>query len=205
VTWDDVRRALRLRPPLCVSDAAQRAAVAMILREGGRGLETLFIRRAEHPEDPWSGQMGFPGGRAEAGDADLTGTAVRETAEEIGIDLGLEAELLGGLDEIRAMARMRPVDLAITPFVFRLHAPVKPCLSGEVVAIHWLGLDDLLDPAHRTSMDYRHEGTLLQFPCTKVGDVVIWGLTYRMLTGFEKRLGPAPAAPAAETGRGEGL
>ena len=50
-------------------------------------------------------------------------TAVRETAEEIGLDLGRQGDLLGGLDEVHALARGRPVDLGITPFVFRLRGP----------------------------------------------------------------------------------
>src|SRR5260370_1267560 len=80
-----------------------------------------FIRRAEHPQDPWSGQMASPGGRAAPGDADLRATAIREPREEIGVDLPAAAEPLGGLDEVRAMARLRPMNLTITPFVFRLH------------------------------------------------------------------------------------
>ncbi len=125
-TWDDVRRALASRPSEPVTPAlASRAAVALILRDGEAGIELLFIRRAEHPQDPWSGQMAFPGGRAETGDADLLATAVRETAEEIGLDLAHAAEPLGALDEVRAMARMRPMDLTIQPFVFRLVTPAE--------------------------------------------------------------------------------
>ena len=169
-------------------DAGQRAAVAVILKEGERGLEVLFIQRAEHPEDPWSGHVGFPGGRAEAADGDLTVTAIRETLEEIGIDLGADAELLGSLDEIRAMARMRPVDLVITPYVFRLKGAARPSLSGEVVSVHWLTLGDLLDPAHRSVLDYQHQESTLRFPCLRLGDLVIWGLTYRMFLGFEELL-----------------
>jgi 8-oxo-dGTP pyrophosphatase MutT (NUDIX family) len=186
--WDHVRGALGTRSPLRVPDPVQRAAVAMILREGENGLEVLFIQRAEHPEDPWSGHVGFPGGRAEAEDRDLMMTAVRETMEEIGIDLGAEADMLGSLDEIRAMARMRPVDLVITPFVFHLRGASSPRLSGEVVSVHWLPLNDLLDPAYRSVFDYPHQESTLRFPCLRLGGLVIWGLTYRMFQGFEELL-----------------
>jgi 8-oxo-dGTP pyrophosphatase MutT (NUDIX family) len=188
-TWDDVRRALASRPPEPVTPAlASRAAVALILRDGEAGIELLFIRRAEHPQDPWSGQMAFPGGRAEAGDADLLATATRETAEEIGLDLARDAEPLGALDEVRAMARMRPMDLTILPFVFRLATPANPTLSAEVKSVHWLPLAALLGADLRSTMDYVHEGTSLRFPCVRVDEVVIWGLTYRMLLALGERL-----------------
>jgi len=151
-------------------------------------MEILLIRRAEHPLDPWSGQMAFPGGRAEPGDIDLLATAVRETVEEIGLDLSRAAEPLGALDEVRAMARMRPMDLSILPLVFRLTAPVEPSLSGEVRSLHWLPLGSLLGAELRSTMDYDHEGQRLQFPCVRVDEVVIWGLTYRMLLALGERL-----------------
>jgi 8-oxo-dGTP pyrophosphatase MutT (NUDIX family) len=197
-TWDDVRRALAYRPSEPVTPAsASRAAVALILRDGDPGLELLFIRRAEHPQDPWSGQMAFPGGRAEAGDKDLRATAVRETLEEIGLDLALAAEALGTLDEVRAMARMRPMDLSILPFVFRLVTPAEMQLSGEVRSVHWLSLSALLGAELRSTLEYPHDGQALQFPCIRVGDVVIWGLTYRMVLALGERLlerGDAQAA-----------
>ena len=197
--WEDIRAALRARPARRVSAAAaSRAAVAVVLREGARGLEMLFIRRAEHPLDPWSGHMAFPGGRAEPGDADLRATAVRETLEETGIDLAGEAEPLGALDEVQAMARMRPVDLAIAPFVFRLRGAPETVPSDEVRSVHWLPLDELLGPECRSTLEYAHLDAVLQFPCLRVQDLEIWGLTYRMFQGLAERLGLA--APAAAPG-----
>jgi 8-oxo-dGTP pyrophosphatase MutT (NUDIX family) len=189
-TWEDVRTALVAREPKQVSDPfAARAAVAVVLRDGTGGIEVLFIRRAEHPQDPWSGQVAFPGGRAEPGDADLRATAIRETWEEIGVDLATAAETLGGLDEVRAVARMRPMNLTIAAFVFRLREPFDPVLSQEVTSLHWLSLGELLGSARRSTMDYAHQGESMQFPCFRVDELVIWGLTYRMFMSFQQRLG----------------
>jgi 8-oxo-dGTP pyrophosphatase MutT (NUDIX family) len=201
VSWPDIRAALQSRPPERVVDpVAARAAVAVVLRDGpDGGIEILFIRRAEHPADPWSGQMAFPGGRAEPADADLRATALRETREETGLDLDAEAEDLGALDEVRAMARMRPLDLAISPFVFRLRGAAALALSAEVRSVHWLPLDDLLGPSRRSTMDYVHQGDTLQFPCLRVEELVIWGLTYRMFMSFQERFRP-PGPSSAPSG-----
>ena len=46
-------------------------------------------------------------------------------------------------------------------------------------------------------MDYAHQGESLQFPCLRVDELVIWGLTYRMFMSFQERLGgeERPRAP----------
>src|ERR1035437_8323829 len=64
------------------------AAVALILRETVDGeVELLFIKRAARGDDPWSGQIALPGGRHQASDQSLEDTAVRETLEEVGLEL----------------------------------------------------------------------------------------------------------------------
>lgn len=192
--WEQITSALAARSPLSIQGATSRAAVAVVLREGPAGIEILFIRRAEHPLDPWSGQVGFPGGREEPGDADLEATAIRETFEEIGINLAESAEHLGGLDEIAAMARMRPMNLTITPHVFRLTRPVETRLSDEVRSVHWVPLAELLRPERRSLMDYVHGEATLQFPCLRYDELTIWGLTYRMFMGLGERFAAGPAA-----------
>ena len=184
--WDDLGRALAGRAPLRVEGGAPRAAVALVLRDGEPdGLELLFIRRAEHEKDPWSGHRGFPGGRAEPGDRGPEATAVRETLEETGLDLATEGERLGALDEVRALARGRPVDLVIAPFVFRLTQRRDGAPSHEVVSLHWLPLERLLAPGSRSTLQYQYEETVLDLPCLRIDGLVIWGLTYRMFENLQ--------------------
>ncbi len=187
LTWEKLEHALQARPAARVDDPeADRAAVALVFREAGSGLELLFIRRAEHPRDPWSGQMAFPGGRAEPHEREPRHTAVRETREETGIDLGGQGTLLGPLDELRAMARMRPMNLVIAPFVFRVAHGVEGAPVSEVLSVHWLPVAELL--ASRSTHLYDYQGATLRFPCLRYQGLVIWGLTYRMLMGLVERV-----------------
>jgi 8-oxo-dGTP pyrophosphatase MutT (NUDIX family) len=188
---------MQSREPLTVEAAGLRqAAVALVMRDGVTGIELLFIRRAEDPQDPWSGHIGFPGGRVEPSDAGFREAAARETLEEVGIDLA-RGEFLGALDPMRAVARMRPVDLVIAPFAWRLAEDQPIVASPEVASAHWLQLDELLDPAREDTMEYEHAGAMLRFPCLRVGGLVIWGLTFRMFTELAERLRSADAGGLA--------
>lgn len=187
---DAVARAIGGRSAAKIGGGFRRAAVALVLREGAGGLEILFIRRAEHEEDPWSGHVSFPGGRAEPGDPDLVATAVRETLEETGLDLAREAEHMGDLDEVQALAKGRPLDLVISPFVFGLQRSLEGTPNHEVVSLHWLALATLVDPATRSTMPYLHGETRLELPCLRAGGLVIWGLTYRMFASLVQLLEP---------------
>jgi 8-oxo-dGTP pyrophosphatase MutT (NUDIX family) len=162
--------------------APGRAAVAIVVREGTDGPQVLLIRRAEHPDDPWSGHMAFPGGREDPADESLFATAIRETLEELALDLRTAGHLLGRLAPLPAVARGRPVGMTIVPFVFELTADAELTYSDEVAEAVWVPLDPLLQGTLRTTLAVDDgRGERLQLPAHDVEGRIVWGLTYRML------------------------
>jgi 8-oxo-dGTP pyrophosphatase MutT (NUDIX family) len=170
------------------SETVRRAAVSAILRENDSRTEVLFIRRAERASDPWSGHMAFPGGRFDPRDPDVEQTAVRETLEEVGIDLRRDAELLGALDDVPAIVRGRAIGLVISPFVWRMERDVTLTLNHEVNEALWTPIDPLFRGDRATTIDYPWEGQTLHFPGYDVEGRVVWGLTYQMLLLFWDRV-----------------
>ena len=160
-----------------------RAAVAIVVRDDGtKGPQVLLIRRAEHPGDAWSGHMAFPGGREDPRDENLVATAIRETLEEVGLDLGQAGQLLGQLAPLPAVARGRPVGMTIVPFIFELVADAELLYSEEVAEAVWVPLDPLLQGQLRTTFAVdRDGGERVELPAHDVGGRIVWGLTYRML------------------------
>lgn len=161
------------------SEIAPRAAVAAVLREGALGAEILFIRRAERSGDPWSGHMAFPGGRHEARDASLLDTALRETREEIGLDLSTAGALIATLPDVPT----HKTGLVVRPYVFALRREHDLALSDEVAEIVWTGVAPLLRGEGAGTFRYQPEDRDATFvlPCFRVHGHVVWGLTYRML------------------------
>lgn len=183
---DTIRKRLRThRPVLVDGDGWTRAAVAVILREGAEGAEFVAIRRSDREGDPWSGHMAFPGGRQHPSDRDLLATAVRETQEEVGIDLAQHGQPFGRLDDLRAMARGRPLDMVISPVVFAVTHPVTLVLNPhEVHTALWVPLLPLARGEARGTFRHDHEGQTLELEAFVYEGHTIWGLTYRILTGL---------------------
>jgi 8-oxo-dGTP pyrophosphatase MutT (NUDIX family) len=156
-----------------------------VLGDRGDGVELLFIQRATRDDDPWSGHMALPGGRRDPDDRDVAATAIRETSEEVGIDLATDATPIGRLDELRAIARHRPLDLVISPVVFALRRPVTLTLSPrEVESAVWVPLSFFVTPGARATYSRTLDGIASEFPAFRYERYTIWGLTHRILEGF---------------------
>jgi 8-oxo-dGTP pyrophosphatase MutT (NUDIX family) len=183
MTLPDLRRAFASYSPDAADDTdARPAAVALILIDGDDGLEVLFIHRAEREGDPWSGQIAFPGGRYEPSDTDLRATAMRETREEIGVDL-TSAEWLGTLSDLRPRTPLLP-PIYVRPFVFAL--PQRPAveLSQEVQSVFWVPMGRFAEPNARLDVRLAVRGINLDVTAFTAGDRLIWGMTERILTSF---------------------
>lgn len=169
----------------------RQAAVATILREREEHIEALFILRATHDQDPWSGHMAFPGGHMDPEDMDLQKTAERETLEEIGVDLGRVGRLIGAIDPVRANPRGRNLDMVVAPYVYLLEEETEYLPNYEVADILWGSLNDMHSGQSKAERNFQVGGEWQSFAGFGVGEQLVWGLTYRMLDLFFGILDPA--------------
>lgn len=183
------------RPRLLDStETDARASVSLLIRPAPEDLEILLIQRAISESDPWSGHMALPGGRRDGEEGSLE-TAIRETREEVGVDLDERGMLIGRLDDVQP-DRGGP-RIAVSPFVFAV--PVETILRPdprEVASAVWIPVRHLADPA--SAAEHLHilpGGNRLRFPALMYDDYLIWGLTHRMLIQF---LGIARSAQRGE-------
>lgn len=197
---DRLERGLRLRPDerVEVPGELRRAAVALVFRPGS---ELLFIRRAERKGDPWSGHMAFPGGRKDPEDPDLVSTAVRETREEVGLDLSRAGvHLLGRLDELASPRGVLRPRMVISPFVFWDPDPPELRPNYEVADTFWFPMHRFEQDEGRGSMTIPWKGNRVRFPVVNLEGARIWGLTLGILDGLLDRLRLAEDAGLREAG-----
>jgi len=134
--------------------------------------------------------MAFPGGRQSEADATLLDTAIRETQEEVGLDLIRQADHIGQLDDLQAIARGKPLETIIRPFVFEVHRDSSLHVDErEVAEALWAPLLPIYRGEVDTVRPYQWHGTRIDFPAYDVEGRVVWGLTYQMLRSFFRILG----------------
>jgi 8-oxo-dGTP pyrophosphatase MutT (NUDIX family) len=162
-------------------EGVRKAAVALIFRAGDDGIpELLFIKRAEYPGDPWSGQIAFPGGREEPGDSSLADTATRETREETGIDLQHDGTFIGTLDDLRPRVTRLP-DVIVRPYVVLLDRYEPLILSHEVALAFWIPLAALKETGSWRETQILARGIQINARAFHHEGNIIWGMTERIL------------------------
>lgn len=180
---ESILAAHRASPP---PDAERpRAAVAALLRFARGAPDVLLMKRAIRAGDQWSGQVSFPGGREQPEDESLLVTAMRETREEVGLDLRGSARLLGQLDPLPAATS----PILVAPYVFLQTRDQPVALGPEAQGAFWFPLDRALRGELDDVYYYQHGESRLRFDCWCYEGNVVWGLTYRMLSDLLALIG----------------
>jgi 8-oxo-dGTP pyrophosphatase MutT (NUDIX family) len=170
-----------LAPP---ATGGRPSAVLVLFGDGPDGPDLLFIQRSDELR-LHAGQPAFPGGAIDAGDGGPVGAALREAAEEVGLDLA-GVDVVGTLPEVfieRTGFRVVPV-LAW----WRKPSAVAPVDAGEVAAVERVSVAELADPATRLMFRMGGRGG----PAFRVRGMLIWGFTALLvdrllaLGGWEK-------------------
>lgn len=154
-----------------VPDDARPAAVLMLFSDGEDGPELLLTERSStmrsHP-----GQISFPGGKSDPGDADAAATALREAEEEVGLD-PTTVDVFGVLPTMW----LPPSNFAVTPVLAYWREPtvLGPVSDQEVVTVIHQPISELMDPANRFSIEH---STGWRGPAFEIGmRVPLWGFT----------------------------
>ena len=163
--------------------AARRPASVLVpIVQRPEELRVLFTRRTAHLKDH-SGQISFPGGRAEPHDATPEATALREAEEEVGLD-PRRVEVLGKLSDYHTRT-----DFRVTPVVGLVSEPFELRLDArEVDEVFEVPLSFLLDPANHQRHAREFQGRQVHYFAIVWGEHNIWGATAGMLVNLYRFL-----------------
>jgi len=160
-----------------VSDAVD-SAVLLLLFNKDNQIHVTFIERAEY-DGIHSGQISFPGGKAEPADADFSQTAIRETIEETGVQLPVQ--IIGSLTDLY----VPPSNFIIHPFVgYVSEIPVFMPDPDEVQSVFTVDLAWLASEKSGSEYRFFHRGKWLSAPCFMADTHIIWGATAMILNEF---------------------
>ena len=178
---------------------SKRAAVAISLRSGVSGPEILMIQRAVREGDPWSGHMGFPGGRKDTSDVTDVACAKRETREEISFDLDTHGELVCQLSDVNTGWRADRPEMLVAPFIFKVDSTPPFELNHEVDDTLWIPLNFLLDDANRGRHQWDWLGEVLESDAFTYDGRLIWGLSLMMIDELLEIIGGRESTAARVT------
>ena len=158
------------------------AAVLVPIISHPSGLTVLFTQRTAHLK-AHSGQVSFPGGRAEPDDASIEETALRESEEEIGLPRS-RVEVLSRLPEYFTRTGFR-----VTPVVGLIQPPLELAPDPrEVESVFEVPLAFLLDTRNHRRQTREYQGRTVGFYEMPYGDRYIWGATAGMVINLQRAL-----------------
>lgn len=166
---------------------ARPAAVLVLLYPSPSGEAFLVLTERADRGGHHSGEVSFPGGRAEPTDADVTATALREAAEEIGLDIAdAGVRVLGTLP-----VHWIPVsNFAVTPVVaVAARLPVLRPQPSEVAAILHAPVAAFLPGAPLVTVEREIRGHEIRYAAYPVEGLAVWGMTARVLGGLGAWIG----------------
>ena len=163
-----------VRPP---PDGRKRAAVAAVVHDDPDGPRVLLMKRVDRQGDPWSGHISLPGGGFHPSDGDLLTCAIRETHEELGVDLHA-TRLIGPLPVVAPLSA-GPMGLEVTPFAFVTSVELPVVVGPEALSAFWMPLD--LASAGHFDSTFNYPGTERSFPAWSYEGFTIWGMTWRIV------------------------
>ena len=164
-------------------DDARPAAVLICFADGVNGPELLLTQRATTLRNH-AGQISFPGGASDPGDADAVTTALREAEEEVGLEPH-DVLVFGTLPTLW----LPPSNFAVTCVLGYWDTPrtLEPVDVGEVGSILHHPIDQLIDPVNRFSVEHP---TGWRGPAFEVGsEVPLWGFTAGVISRLFEALG----------------
>ena len=151
------------------------SAVLILIADNDGRPDVLLIQKAATLRNH-AGQPAFPGGAAEPGDADLSATALREAAEEVGLDPS-------GVSVVASLPvlYLAPSGYVVTPILGYWHTPGPVGVNdpGEVASVARVPIAELADPSNRFQV--RHPSGYTG-PAFGVSGMVVWGFTAGLLS-----------------------
>ena len=184
----------KYQPKIIDNPGNRQASIAIIVCRQNSWDELLFIQRAKSENDPWSGQVACPGGGKEESDVGLIQTALRETFEEVGLELS-EDHLIGRLDDQVGSSRNQQMALTISAFIFRVSQKSELAPNYEVADAFWSRTSHLTDPDRQVLYQtpfgnqprqaiylgerQTSQETLIEYT---VQEKILWGLTHRFVS-----------------------